>query len=107
MASWASETGSGNASTHTKPTSSERAVPAADRARIADIGAQIYELERFIKSLKEESDLLQGRLDAYAYPVLTIPNEIVSEIFVHFLPIYPKCPPPIGPLSPYLLCQIC
>jgi hypothetical protein len=41
------------------------------------------------------------------HPILTLPNEIVSEIFVHFLPVYPKCPPPTGLLSPYLLCHIC
>ncbi|KAJ6588178.1 hypothetical protein B0H19DRAFT_1098231 [Mycena capillaripes] len=32
---------------------------------------------------------------------------MVAEIFVHFLPAYPKCPPPIGLLSPYLFCWIC
>jgi hypothetical protein len=83
---------------------------AADRVRIADIKAQILEggkSERSMKSLTEERNLLQDRLNAYTYPVLTLPNEIVSEIFVHFLPIYPKCPPPIGPLSPYILCHIC
>ncbi|KAJ7612310.1 hypothetical protein DFH06DRAFT_1308118 [Mycena polygramma] len=26
---------------------------------------------------------------------------------IRFLPAYPECPPPIGLLSPYLLCQIC
>ncbi|KAJ6588199.1 hypothetical protein B0H19DRAFT_1366871 [Mycena capillaripes] len=93
--------------THTHPTANERAALAADRSRIADIQAQILELERALKSLKDERDVLQNRLDAYTYPVLTLPNEIVSEIFVHFLPLYPKCPPPIGVLSPNLLGQIC
>ncbi|KAJ7856538.1 hypothetical protein B0H13DRAFT_1641431, partial [Mycena leptocephala] len=61
------------------------------------------------KSLNEERNLLQDRLDAYTYPVLTMPNEIVSEIFVHFLPVYPRPPPILGPLmlSPNLLGQIC
>jgi hypothetical protein len=80
---------------------------AADRARIAEIDAQILELIRSHKSLKEERNLLQDRLDAYTYPVLTLPNEIVSEIFVHFLPVYPRPPPILGPLSPNLLGQIC
>jgi hypothetical protein len=39
--------------------------------------------------------------------VLTLPNEITSEIFVHFLPVYPRCPPLTGILSPTLLTQIC
>ncbi|KAJ7353221.1 hypothetical protein DFH08DRAFT_1077471 [Mycena albidolilacea] len=88
-------------------TSCERAARAADCSRIADIDAQILELERTLNSLKEEKDSLRARLAIYKYPVLTLPNEIVSEIFVQVLPDFPRCPPPIGPLSPYLLCQIC
>ncbi|KAJ7174066.1 hypothetical protein C8R43DRAFT_873594 [Mycena crocata] len=41
------------------------------------------------------------------YPVLTLPNEITSEIFLRFLPEYPLCPPLIGSLSPTLLTHIC
>ncbi|KAJ7162899.1 hypothetical protein C8R46DRAFT_330701 [Mycena filopes] len=41
------------------------------------------------------------------YPVLTLPPELVSEIFVSFLPSYPEIPPQFGPLSPLFLCQIC
>ncbi|KAJ7353245.1 hypothetical protein DFH08DRAFT_62004 [Mycena albidolilacea] len=88
-------------------TSCERAVRAADRSRIADIDAQILELERTISSLKQEKYSLRDRLATYTYPVLTLPNEIVSEIFVQFLPDFPRYPPPIGLLSPYLLCHIC
>jgi len=88
-------------------TASERAARAADRARIAAIEAQILDLERLLISLKEERSSLQDRLGAYTYPVLTLPNEIVSEIFIQFLPLYPKRPQPIGLLSPYLLCRIC
>ncbi|KAJ7854619.1 hypothetical protein B0H13DRAFT_1480666, partial [Mycena leptocephala] len=40
-------------------------------------------------------------------PVLTLPNEIISEIFVHFLPIYPRFPPLHGSLSPTSLTHIC
>ncbi|KAJ7701034.1 hypothetical protein B0H14DRAFT_762235 [Mycena olivaceomarginata] len=88
-------------------TSRERAARTADRSRIADIEAQILKLERSLSSLKEEKDTIRTRLAAYTYPVLTLPNETVSEIFVHFLPVFPRYPPPIGLLSPYLLCQIC
>ncbi|KAJ7672442.1 hypothetical protein DFH06DRAFT_93023 [Mycena polygramma] len=80
---------------------------AADRARITDIGTQIQELEASLGKLKERRNLLRDRLDAYTYPVLTLPNEIVSEIFVHFLPVYPTPPPILGILSPNLLVQIC
>ncbi|KAJ7772503.1 hypothetical protein B0H14DRAFT_3894704 [Mycena olivaceomarginata] len=88
-------------------TSCERAVRAADRSRIADIDVQILELEHTISSLKEEKDSLRDRLATYTYPVLTLPNEIVPEIFVQFLPDFPRYSPPIGALSPYLLCHIC
>ncbi|KAJ7028581.1 hypothetical protein C8F04DRAFT_1119155 [Mycena alexandri] len=36
-----------------------------------------------------------------------LPPEIVSEIFIQFLPPYPKAPPLFGPVSPLLLCRIC
>ncbi|KAJ7039934.1 hypothetical protein C8F04DRAFT_1085367, partial [Mycena alexandri] len=46
-------------------------------------------------------------LDAHKYPVLTLPNEITSEIFLHFLPVYPQCPPVAGLHSPTNLTLIC
>ncbi|KAJ7872287.1 hypothetical protein B0H14DRAFT_185831 [Mycena olivaceomarginata] len=80
---------------------------AADRARIADLDAQIRDLEHSLSVLRNEKSAAQERLDSYKYPVLTSPNEIVCEIFVHFLPPYPICPPPTGPFSPILLTHIC
>ncbi|KAJ7717706.1 hypothetical protein B0H16DRAFT_1897838 [Mycena metata] len=80
---------------------------AADRARIAVVEARILELKRSLFCLEEERSLLQDRLDAYTYPVLTLPNEIVSEIFLHFLPVYPETPPIIGSSSPNVLGHIC
>ncbi|KAJ7612323.1 hypothetical protein DFH06DRAFT_1243631 [Mycena polygramma] len=92
---------------YTRTTASERAALAADRARISEIDLRIPELEASLKALQREKQLVQDRLDAYTYPVLSLPSEITSEIFVHFLPAYPKAPPPTGPFSPYQLCQIC
>ncbi|KAJ7754832.1 hypothetical protein B0H16DRAFT_1541973 [Mycena metata] len=80
---------------------------AVDRSRIAEIEAQLLELERSAHALREEKESVQSRLDAYTYPVLTLPTEIVSEIFGHFLPVYPKRPPIRGLLSPFTLGQIC
>ncbi|KAJ7915171.1 hypothetical protein B0H13DRAFT_2000688 [Mycena leptocephala] len=77
--------------THTKTTASERAVLAATRLRIADIDAQILELERTYRSIQEEKAVLQEQLDAYVYPVL----------------ILPPPPPKTGLLSPNILCQVC
>ncbi|KAJ6526023.1 hypothetical protein B0H19DRAFT_1197658, partial [Mycena capillaripes] len=69
-------------------------------------GVHILHLEDFVKfspslSLAMKQDQLE------ACPALSLPNELMSEIFVHFLPVYPKLPPSMGLLSPYLLCHIC
>ncbi|KAJ7841813.1 hypothetical protein B0H14DRAFT_3693493 [Mycena olivaceomarginata] len=61
-----------------------------DRVRIAEIDAQIAALERSLHSLRSEKELAQARLDAYVYPVLTLPNEIASEIFIECVPKYPQ-----------------
>ncbi|KAJ7672389.1 hypothetical protein DFH06DRAFT_91867 [Mycena polygramma] len=93
--------------TETPPTSSERIARAADRARIADLDARIMDLEASLMVLKEEKKLVQDRLAAYAYPVLTLPDEITSEVFTQLLPVYPKCPAPIDILFLFLVCGIC
>ncbi|KAJ7142057.1 hypothetical protein C8R43DRAFT_580367 [Mycena crocata] len=86
---------------------SEKSNRAADRALIAHITAQIQDLENFIGTLRIEKNQAQKRLDSYTYPVLNLPNEIFSEIFLHFLPVYPLVPPLKGLLSPNLLTHIC
>ncbi|KAJ7113029.1 hypothetical protein C8R44DRAFT_856073 [Mycena epipterygia] len=87
--------------------SSSAARRAADRARIADIDDEIRRLELSIRVFRKEKKILQTRLNSYMYPVLTLPNEIVSDIFTQILPVYPLCPPLVGPLSPHELTQIC
>ncbi|KAJ7025416.1 hypothetical protein C8F04DRAFT_967748 [Mycena alexandri] len=57
--------------------------------------------------LKAEQHILRDRINVYIYPVLTLPPEVVSEIFVHFLSVYPKRAPQKGLLSPIILAQIC
>ncbi|KAJ7832824.1 hypothetical protein B0H13DRAFT_1734586 [Mycena leptocephala] len=79
----------------------------ADRTRLADIEVKIQDLERSLAAFRAEKTLLQERLDSYKYPILTLPNEITSEIFIHFLPIYPLRSPIAGILSPTNLTQIC
>ncbi|KAJ7467509.1 hypothetical protein FB451DRAFT_1137347 [Mycena latifolia] len=80
---------------------------AAGRACITDIETQISNLKRSIEVLQAGMTRAQERLDSYVYPVSTLPNEIISEIFVHFLPDYPLCPPQTGLLSPTPLTHIC
>ncbi|KAF8211703.1 hypothetical protein K438DRAFT_56170 [Mycena galopus ATCC 62051] len=79
----------------------------ADRTRLKNIEARIQDLVCSISALRNEQALVQNRLDSYMYPVLTLPNEIVSEIFIHFLPTYPLPPPLTGIYSPTCLTQIC
>ncbi|KAJ7186630.1 hypothetical protein C8R46DRAFT_277138 [Mycena filopes] len=71
-----------------------------DRARITELDAQIREL-------RAARDVVQARLDAFKYPVLTVPNEVICEIFTQFVPLYPLCPPLVGPGSPIVLTHIC
>ncbi|KAK7008214.1 F-box domain-containing protein [Favolaschia claudopus] len=78
-----------------------------ERVRLADIDTEIADLKRSIKLLRKEQRKLQDRVDGYKYPVLTLPNEIVSEFFVAFMPPYPQCSPLLGRGSPLILSHIC
>ncbi|KAJ7892244.1 hypothetical protein B0H14DRAFT_2560307 [Mycena olivaceomarginata] len=82
-------------------------VLAADRTRVAELEAQILVLEHSLSALRTEKLLAQERINSYKYPVLKLPNEIVSEIFIQFLPIYPLCPSLEGLFSPSTLTHIC
>ncbi|KAJ6554310.1 hypothetical protein B0H19DRAFT_1153133 [Mycena capillaripes] len=79
----------------------------AERARIAQIDAQILDLGDAPAQMCAENAQLQERLESNKRPVLTLPNELVSEIFIHFLPAYPLCPPLFGIDSPTSLTHIC
>ncbi|KAK7036094.1 F-box domain-containing protein [Favolaschia claudopus] len=83
------------------------AVLEADRARVLEITHQIIQLQRAIAALRDEQVAAQQRLDSYIYPVLTLPNEITSEIFVHFLPPEPGLPEVNSRLSPTRLTHVC
>ncbi|KAJ7629757.1 hypothetical protein DFH06DRAFT_1225349 [Mycena polygramma] len=80
---------------------------AADRARVAELQSQILDLERALCDLRIEQLQAQERLDSYRYPVLILPNEVASEIFIRILPPHPHFPPLVGSHSPTLLTQIC
>ncbi|KAK7022296.1 F-box domain-containing protein [Favolaschia claudopus] len=76
-------------------------------AQISELQMQISALEAAILVLQAEKQPVQQRLDSYKYPVLTLPNEIIGEIFLHFLPPYPEPPPLFGEDSPTILTHIC
>ncbi|KAJ7623911.1 hypothetical protein DFH06DRAFT_1481760 [Mycena polygramma] len=79
----------------------------ADRARVAELQTCILDLERRLSDLRLEKSQAEERLDSYKYPVMTLPSELVSEIFVCVLPPYPDFPQLSGPSSPTVLAQIC
>ncbi|KAK6977964.1 F-box domain-containing protein [Favolaschia claudopus] len=85
----------------------DRALVAKKSRELLDLEAQMAELATRISMLRGEQLSIQSRLDSYRYPVLTLPNEIVAEVFVHFLPPYPDPPPLSGRLSPLRLTHIC
>ncbi|KAJ7019336.1 hypothetical protein C8F04DRAFT_1276358 [Mycena alexandri] len=78
-----------------------------DRIRAAKLDAEILDLKRSLSTLQAQRELVQERIDSYKYPVLTLPNEIVAEIFGHCLPNYPECPFVDADVSPINLTQIC
>ncbi|KAJ6532839.1 hypothetical protein DFH09DRAFT_1043868 [Mycena vulgaris] len=65
----------------TTPTPADIFTPSVARARIEDLDAQISDLENSLRKLKSERQSFQTQLDAFVYLVLTLPNEITSEIF--------------------------
>ncbi|KAF7376864.1 F-box domain-containing protein [Mycena sanguinolenta] len=79
----------------------------ADRARLSDLETQILDLERSLSALRTERARVRERLNDYKYPVLTLPNEVTSEIFMCFIPAYPVAPPLIGIDSPTTLTHVC
>ncbi|KAJ7661898.1 hypothetical protein DFH06DRAFT_362406 [Mycena polygramma] len=79
----------------------------ADRARIADMQDEIRYLERALSQLRSEKTLVQERITSYKYPVLSLPRELLSEIFIHFALTFPHGPPLGGRFSPTTLTQVC
>ncbi|KAJ7484961.1 hypothetical protein B0H11DRAFT_2019396 [Mycena galericulata] len=82
--------------------------PAVTRARIDALSSEIAALYATIHRITAERETLQAHLDAYIYPVLTLPNELVSEIFIHSLPPSDSEESDSSALSsPLLLGRIC
>ncbi|KAK7017600.1 F-box domain-containing protein [Favolaschia claudopus] len=80
---------------------------AEERARLVELEMQILEVERTLAALRLQESVARARLNAYKYPVLSLPDEIIAEMFLHFVPEYPKCSPAAGPCSPMRLTHIC
>ncbi|KAJ7633165.1 hypothetical protein FB45DRAFT_914515 [Roridomyces roridus] len=87
--------------------SSQMASLSATRERMAQLDIEIEKLQRLLDPLLAEREKCSQTVADFQYPVLTLPAEITSEIFMQFLPSYPERPSLIGPQSPSLLLQIC
>ncbi|KAJ7216901.1 hypothetical protein C8J57DRAFT_1395958 [Mycena rebaudengoi] len=86
---------------------SSKSSPSHVRSRIYELDTRILALQASLAAAHREREDLQSRLNDYTYPILTLPVEITSEIFIHTLPVYPARPPLTGTRSPTLLSQIC
>ncbi|KAJ7185152.1 hypothetical protein GGX14DRAFT_331556, partial [Mycena pura] len=77
---------------------------------LAQIDAEILRFRTYaeghVAALEEQRRAISARLETVVYPVLSLPNEITSRIFLECLPHYGRvCPSPHSP--PLLLTQIC
>nr|GAT57809.1 predicted protein [Mycena chlorophos] len=80
---------------------------AIDRRRILELDTKIAELRHQLEALSAERDAIHDRLSAYTYPVHSLPSEVVSEIFLRYIPPYPGCSRLLGYLSPTNLGHVC
>ncbi|KAJ7208321.1 hypothetical protein GGX14DRAFT_634029 [Mycena pura] len=81
--------------------------PTADqRAALSKLNAELAQFKTHIPALEQKRQAIIDRLNAVVYPVLTLPPEITSRIFVHCLPHHGRVRP--SPRSaPLVLTQIC
>ncbi|KAJ6615600.1 hypothetical protein B0H10DRAFT_2040144 [Mycena sp. CBHHK59/15] len=77
------------------------------RIRLADLNLAIKAQEEVLAKLRENRRDIQSQLDSVIYPILTLPNEITSEIFMHRVALSPPDEPTIRSFSPVLLLSIC
>ncbi|KAJ7236229.1 hypothetical protein C8J57DRAFT_138333, partial [Mycena rebaudengoi] len=76
------------------------------RAALVKVRAQLLFHEKHIDALKKEEAELQAGLALVTYPVLTLPVEITSSIFLHCLSSHGRVIPS-SLRAPLLLAQIC
>ncbi|KAK7023126.1 F-box domain-containing protein [Favolaschia claudopus] len=85
----------------------DRAFIAEKEAQILNLEAQILVLRQRITDIRAAQKPAQERLDSYRYPVLSLPIEIVSGIFLRLIPPYPQPLPAFGIRSPTTLTHVC
>ncbi|KAJ6610358.1 hypothetical protein B0H10DRAFT_1811711, partial [Mycena sp. CBHHK59/15] len=75
------------------------------RARILDLDAAIIQQKLVLEKIDADRRSVQLQLDTVTYPLLTLPNEITSEIFMHCLPA--ELEQPRQSQAPILFLRIC
>ncbi|KAJ7101954.1 hypothetical protein C8R44DRAFT_746984 [Mycena epipterygia] len=66
---------------------------AEQRSALATIQSEIARHKTYLKRLEEEESALEASLALVVYPVLTLPAEITSWIFVNCLPTHGRVIP--------------
>ncbi|KAJ7639313.1 hypothetical protein FB45DRAFT_424637 [Roridomyces roridus] len=81
---------------------------AALRSQVAEVALEISSMETRLEEKRAELQRLQHQLDAVTYPVLSLPPEITSEIFIHCLPSLQLRPDGVDPMQvPLLVSHVC
>ncbi|KAF8212718.1 hypothetical protein K438DRAFT_1928004 [Mycena galopus ATCC 62051] len=93
------------------PIPAQDAPAASQRAALADVEKEIARFENYsafyTSVLMNHRDEVQGRLKAIAYPVLSLPPEITSAIFVECLPKGHLGVRPSSTRAPLVLLEVC
>ncbi|KAJ7101967.1 hypothetical protein C8R44DRAFT_887751 [Mycena epipterygia] len=80
--------------------------PAGQRNALAKIQSKIARYKAYLEGLEQEESALEASFALLVYPVLTLPAEITSQIFVNCLPTHGRVIP--SPFTaPLVLAQIC
>ncbi|KAJ7279449.1 hypothetical protein C8J57DRAFT_1175353, partial [Mycena rebaudengoi] len=77
------------------------------RDRLPGVLSEIDALSAHLERLSAERDTIQAELDSIVYPVLTLPPEITSDIFVWFRCLSGDSGPISRHSAPLLLAKIC
>ncbi|KAJ7101963.1 hypothetical protein C8R44DRAFT_641026, partial [Mycena epipterygia] len=79
---------------------------AEQRAALATIQSEIARHKTCIEWLEKEQNSLKANLALVVYPVLTLPAELTSQIFIDCLPAHGRIIPSPSAV-PLVLAQIC
>ncbi|KAJ7277282.1 hypothetical protein C8J57DRAFT_1713702 [Mycena rebaudengoi] len=76
------------------------------RDELAELRIPIAHQRHPLEELERRRAVVEAKLDLYVYPVLTLPPEITSEIFVHSLPSH-RLVSPLPSTPPLIFLKIC